>query len=263
MATYVLVPGAWLGGSAWQPVTRRLRAQGHDDVYPVTLTGLGERSHLARPEVDLETYVDDVVNLLRFEDLRDVVLVGHSYAMAVVTGVADRVPERISLLAYLDAGPSPDGAAFLDLQPPESRQLIERLAAEAGDGWRIPLPSWEELEGVMGASLEGLGRAERDLMAGRANPQPLPTWTQALTLANPARDELSKLMITCSFPLAQVRELIATGHPWFAELARPGWSFLELPTGHWPMFSVPEELATLLGGLQVAGRGDADDPGRG
>jgi pimeloyl-ACP methyl ester carboxylesterase len=257
MATYVLVPGAWLGGWAWQPVARQLRGQGHD-VHPVTLTGLGERSHLATPEVDLDTYVTDVVNVLEFEDLRDVVLVGHSYAGTVVTGVADRVPERISLLAYLDAGPTPDGTAFMDLQEPQARQLLERLAAEAGDGWRIPLPSWEELEGVMGASLEGLGTVERDLMAGRAVPHPLASWTQPLTLANPAREELSKLLITCSFPLAQVRELIAAGHPWFAALASPRWSFLELPTGHWPMFSVPDRLASLLAELAApvpAGRG--------
>jgi pimeloyl-ACP methyl ester carboxylesterase len=257
MATYVLVPGAWLGGWAWQPVARQLRAQGHD-VHPVTLTGLGERSHLAAPGVDLDTYVTDVVNVLEFEDLHDVVLVGHSYAGTVVTGVADRVPERISLLAYLDAGPTPDGTAFMDLQEPPARQLLERLAAEAGDGWRIPLPSWEELEGVMGASLEGLGTAERDLMAGRATQHPLASWTQPLTLANPAREELPKLLITCSFPLAQVRELIAAGHPWFAELASPRWSFLELPTGHWPMFSEPDRLASLLAGLPApvpAGRG--------
>ena len=126
MTTYVLVPGAWLGGWAWEPVTRRLQAQGHD-VHPVTFTGLGERSHLANPEVDLDTYIADVVDLVESEDLRDVVLVGHSYAGHVVTAVADRIPERISLLAYLDAGPSPDGAAFMDLQPPAARELIERL----------------------------------------------------------------------------------------------------------------------------------------
>jgi pimeloyl-ACP methyl ester carboxylesterase len=251
MTTYVLVGGAWLGGWAWQPVARQLRSQGHD-VHPVTLTGLGDRSHLATPEVDLETYLTDVVNLIEFEDLHDVVLVGHSYAGIVVTGVADRIPERIALLAYLDAGPSPDGVAFLDLQPPEARELLERLVDQAGDGWRLPLPAWEELEGVMGASLEGLGPTERARMRGRAAAQPFRTWSQPLSLGNPARDRLPKAMITCSIPLAQVREMIAAGHPWFAELAGPEWSFLELPTGHWPMFSVPGPLASLLGELPAA-----------
>ena len=231
MTTYVLVPGAWLGGWAWEPVTRRLQAQGHD-VHPVTFTGLGERSHLASPEVDLDTYIADVVDLVESEDLHDVVLVGHSYAGHVVTAVADRIPERISLLAFLDAGPSPDGAAFMDLQPPAARQLIERLVEEAGEGWRIPLPTWEELEGVMGASLEGLGEEERDHLRARATAQPLRTWTQPLSLMNPARDGLPKLLISCSIPLDQVRQMIASGHPWFAALAGPEWSFLELPTGH-------------------------------
>jgi pimeloyl-ACP methyl ester carboxylesterase len=245
MTTYVLVAGAWLGGWSWQPVARRLRAKEHD-VYPVTLTGLGERSHLATPQIDLDTYVADVVNLIEFEDLHDVVLVGHSYAGLPVTVVADRIPERISLLAYLDSGPVPDGTAYLDLQPPPARQLIERLVQEAGEGWRIPMPSWEDLEGVMGASLQGLGPDECSRMRARAAAQPMQTWTQPISLKNPAREKLPKLLITCSFPLAQVRQMIAGGHPWFAELAGPQWSFLELPTGHWPMFSLPDRLAALL-----------------
>jgi pimeloyl-ACP methyl ester carboxylesterase len=245
MTTYVLVGGAWLGGWAWQPVARQLRERGHD-VHPVTLTGLGDRSHLATPETDLGTYLDDVVKLVEFEDLRDLVLVGHSYAGHVVTGVADRIPERIAQLVYLDAGPSPDGTAFIDLQPPPARELIERLVDQAGDGWRIPMPAWEDLEGVMGASLEGLGPDERARMRARAVAQPVRTWTQPLTLENPARDRLAKALISCSIPLAQVKEMIAGGHPWFAELAGPQWSLLELPTGHWPMFSVPDPLAALL-----------------
>ena len=250
MTTYVLVGGAWLGGWAWQPVTRQLRERGHD-VHPVTLTGLGDRSHLATPETDLDTYLDDVVNLVEFEDLHDIVLVGHSYAGHVVTGVADRIPERIAQLVYLDAGPSPDGAAFIDLQSPPARELIERLVDRGGDGWRIPMPAWEDLEGVMGASLEGLGPDERARMRARAVAQPVRTWTQPLTLGNPARDQLPKALVTCSIPLAQVKEMIAAGHPWFAELAGPQWSLLELSTGHWPLFSVPEPLATLLHDLPV------------
>lgn len=130
MTTYVLVGGAWLGGWCWQPVTAQLRAQGHD-VYPVTLTGLGERSHLASREVDLDTYIGDVVNVIEFEDLQDVVLVGHSDAGLVVTAVADRIPERISLLTYLDSGPIPDATAYLDMQPPAARELIGRLVEES------------------------------------------------------------------------------------------------------------------------------------
>jgi hypothetical protein len=108
------------------------------------------------------------------------------------------------------------------------------------------MPSWDELEGVLGASLAGLGPDERSQMRGRATAQPLRTWTQPVSLKNPAREQLPKLLITCSFPLAQVCQMIADGHPWFAELAGPQWSFLELPTGHWPMFSEPDRLADLL-----------------
>src|SRR4029453_9540852 len=206
----------------------------------VTLTGLGDPSHLATPETDLDTYLEDVVNLVEFEDLHDIVLVGHSYAGQVVTGVADRTPE-----------PIPHRAAFIVLQPPPARELVERLVDQAGDGWRIPMPAWEDLEGVMGASLEGLGPDERARMRARARAQPVRTWTQPLALKNPARGQLPKALISCSIPLAQVQEMIAAGHPWFAELAGPQWSLLELPTGHWPMFSVPGPLAALLYDLPV------------
>jgi pimeloyl-ACP methyl ester carboxylesterase len=245
MTTYVLVGGAWLGGWCWQPVARQLRSQGHD-VYPVTLTGLGERAHLATPEVDLDTYIADVVNLIEFEDLRDVVLVGHSYAGLLVTGVADRVPERLRVLAYLDSGPAPDGTAYVDFLPPPARELVDRLVEQSGDGWQLPMPTWEELEHVMGASLDGLGADERGRMRDRAVPQPVRTWTQPLSLKNPATEQLPKLLITCSFPLAQVKEMISSGHPWFRDLTGPQWSFQELPTGHWPMFSTPGPLASLL-----------------
>jgi pimeloyl-ACP methyl ester carboxylesterase len=244
MTAFVLVPGAWLGGWAWRDVTPRLRAAGHE-VYTPTLTGLGERRHLARPEVDLDTHIQDVVNVLEYEDLRDVVLVGHSYAGIVVTGVADRAPDRVATLVYLDSGPVPNGLAFLDINPPEARQQVERQVAEHGDGWRLPLPSWEGLAAT-GASLEGVDDAWLRLFRARAVDQPFGTYTQPLRHVSPAREALPKRLISCSFPLDQVREMIAGGHPWFRELAGPEWQLLELPTGHWPMFSKPNELADLL-----------------
>lgn len=216
---------------------------------PVTLTGLGERSHLSRPEVDLDTHITDVVNLIEFEDLRAVVLLGHSYAGLVVTGVADRVPERLARLVYLDSGPAPDGVSFLDTQPPVVREHTEQQVAESGEGWLLPVPSWEELENVNGASLEGLGDEERRLMRSRATPQPFGTYTQPLRLEKPADGAMAKALIANSFPLARVREMIAGGHPWFRGLGGPEWRLLELPTGHWPMFSRPDDLADVLLGL--------------
>jgi pimeloyl-ACP methyl ester carboxylesterase len=249
MTTYVLVGGAWLGGWCWQPVARRLRDNGHD-AYPVTLTGLGERAHLAGPDVDLETHITDVVNLVEFEDLHDIVLLGHSYAGLVVTGAADRVPGRISQLIYLDTAPIPDGTALIEMFPPEARKHIERQVEDLGDGWRFAMPPPEELA-TMG-SLEGLEEDLLKLLRSRAVPQPFATYTTPLRLENPARDELSKVGILCSFSLDQVQELIASDDPIFRELAGPTWQFVELPTGHWPMFSRPEELADLLLDLPTA-----------
>jgi len=238
-----LVGGAWIGGWCWKPVAGRLRDNGHD-VYPVTLTGLGERVHLASPKVNPDTHITDVVNLIEFEDLQDVVLVGHSYAGLVVTGAADRIPERISELVYLDTAPLPDGAALIETFPPEVREHIERQVEESGEGWKWPMPPPEELADM--ASLEGLDDDRLSLLRSRAVAQPFGTYTRPLRLGNPAREGLPKLGIWCSFSLDQVREMIASENPLFRGLPGPGWRFVELPTGHWPMFSRPEDLAELL-----------------
>ena len=102
MATFVLVHGSWHGGWCWQKVARLLRQPGHE-VYTPTLTGLGERSHLATKKSGLELHIQDILNVLEFEDLHEVVLVGHSYAGLVITGVAERAPGRVARLVYLDA----------------------------------------------------------------------------------------------------------------------------------------------------------------
>jgi pimeloyl-ACP methyl ester carboxylesterase len=248
MATYVLVGGAWLGGWCWQDVARRLRSQGHD-VYPATLTGLGERAHLASPEIDVDTHITDVVNIIEYEDLRDVVLLGHSYASVVVTGAADRVPERISKLVYLDTAPIPDGTALIDVFPPEARRSIARRVEEEGEGWRYPMPPFEELADT--ASLEGIDDERLGLLRSKAVAQPYGTYTQPLRLENPAREVLPKVGIMCSFPLEQVRQMIDSGNPLFRELAGSNWRFVELPSGHWPMFSRPEDLARILSELPV------------
>jgi len=210
MATYVLVGGAWLGGWCWQPIARRLREEGHD-AYALTLTGLGERVHLASPEVNLDTHITDVVNLIEFEDLHSIVLLGHSYAALVVTGAADRIPERISQVVYLDAGPFPSGLAFIGTYPPEARTHVESQVEELADGWRLPIPPTDEL--AQQASLEGLDDDQLRVMRSRAVAQPFGTYTQPLRLENPAREGLPKVGILCSFSLEQVQEMIASGNP--------------------------------------------------
>ena len=133
MATLVLVPGAWLGGWCWRRVTPWLTAQGHAVATPM-LTALAERSHLASHKVDLETHIQDVVNMLIGDDLEDVVLVGHSYAGFVVAGVADRAPERIAELVFLDTSIPADGEAFLALCQRRSARRSNRPPHATGDG---------------------------------------------------------------------------------------------------------------------------------
>ncbi|MQA94830.1 MAG: alpha/beta fold hydrolase [Streptosporangiales bacterium] len=243
MSTFVLVPGFWLGGWAWRDVTRELRGLGHD-VYPVTLTGLGERAHLAGPGIDLETHVADILGVIRGEDLDEVILVGHSGGGAPVTVAADRLPDRVARVVYVDSGPPADGVAWLDMFDDAERESVELLIAGPGGGTGLPLPPWDELE-AMGSSLDGIDEAGRERFARLAAPQPVGTVRQAPRLGADW-ESLPKTLISSSFPLAQVKEMIETGHPMFAALDSPEWRFAELPTGHWPMFSRPGDLAALL-----------------
>jgi pimeloyl-ACP methyl ester carboxylesterase len=242
MATYVLVGGAWLGAWAWQDVARRLRAHGHD-VYPLSLTGLGERVHLGGPETDLNTHLADVLNLLRYEDLSRTVLVGHSYAGIVVEGAADRAPERLARLVYLDSAPLGDGAAHIDLYPPPVREQMQQKVAREGDGWRFPFPGFEALGEQ--ASLDGLSDAARRNMAAKAVAHPFGSYLQPLRLSGAGSGDYERVVIACN----DFRALLAAGVPQIVALRGPGWRWLELATGHWPMFSAPDDLASLLHGL--------------
>jgi pimeloyl-ACP methyl ester carboxylesterase len=236
MTTYVLVPGFWLGGWAWRPVADALRAKGHD-VHALSLTGMGERSHLARPDIDLEVHVTDVLNLLRYEDLHDVVLVGHSYAGAVViTAAADRMPDRVSSLVFVDTGPLPDGVSQSEFDEPEQQAATAARVASEGDGWRLSPPVWAEL-------LPDLDKETLASLAERAAPQPWRTATTPVSLTG-AWEKLPRLGVLCTFTEAQARAMSAA--PMFQHMAGERWRFEELPTSHWPMFTRPAELAEIL-----------------
>lgn len=246
MATFVLVPGYWLGGWAWRDVTASLRAAGHT-AYPVTLTGLGERAHLSSPYVNLDTHILDVTNVLHYEDLHDVVLVGHSYGANVIAGVADAVPECISKLIYVDTWPLPQGVAMADMLPPDVRRAQQEKVAAHGNGWGLPMPSWDELD--EGNELRDLGDDERRAMRERAVDQPYASTTQPVHLKQPDRQLVPRTAIWCTMTVKEVRDLTAKYPSLCSTLAEHGWEFVELPTGHWPMFSKPRELADMFDGL--------------
>ncbi len=245
----MLVPGACLGGWVWRNVTRQLRAMGHD-VYPVTLTGLGERVHLAHPGIDLETHVADVVNLLAYNALEDVVLVGHSYAGIVIRAVADRVPQRLNAVVYLDTSPLPDGMAIADVQSPQQRELQRLAVAAQGDGWRWPVPDHDALATGTFGSISGLSEENLQLLTRLATPQPYATMTSPLHLEHGDVAAVRRVAIFCAaggIDIAHLRKLIARGDPRAAPFADADWQLHDLPTGHWPMLSLPGPLADLLG----------------
>ena len=230
--TFVLVHGAWHGGWCWRRVAALLRKAGHD-VYAPSLTGLGERKHLASRQIDLATHIEDVVQLLEMEDLRQVVLVGHSYGGMVITGAADRMAWRLSRLVYLDAFVPEDGGCALDYVVP-ARAAAMREQGER-TGWVTPPPM----------SLWGLSATEHlDFVGPREVRHPFGCFTQAVRLTNPAEmGVLPKTFVYCSSP--------ATGtFDGFAAKYRndPAWRFHELKTGHDAMILMPEEVARILRG---------------
>jgi pimeloyl-ACP methyl ester carboxylesterase len=229
MTTFVLVHGAWHGSWCWKRVRKSLQTQGHD-VFTPTLTGVGERSHLLTREVNLETHVADVVNLIRWEELDDVVLCGHSYGGCVITGVADRVPERLRAIVYLDAFILEDGKGLHDLVPPFLREAQVASAQAGGDGWKVA---------PITAEFFNVNVADRAWVNAQCTPHPLATFQQRLTLRG-------------TIPAAKATHVLATGYehspfPPFHALAKArGWKTLTVPCGHDVMLDRPDDLVQIL-----------------
>ena len=236
--TYVLVPGFWLGAWVWRPVADALSERGHV-VHTIDLTGMGERAQLASPETDLTTHIDDVVDLLEQQDLHDAVLVGHSYGALVTTGAADRVPERVARLVYVDSGPLPDGTAQADFEGPDARAAKEALVMTHGEGWKLPPPPWA----VLAAEVPEVDDAAVAALVERSQPHPWRTATQPVALTG-AWERLPRTGVLCTFSLEQLQQ--AAHAPVFAHMVNGDWTYVELPTWHWPMLSRPAELATVL-----------------
>ncbi len=241
MAIFVLVPGFWLGGWAWDAVARDLRAEGHE-VRAVTLTGLGDRVREASPRVDLETHTGDVIEAIG--DAR-VILVGHSYGGMPVAHAADRVPERVARVVYLDSGPLPDGMRQVDVRAPQDREAIEKRVAAEGDGWRLPAPPFVNVADDP-ALLKDLSEEDLALMRSRSVPQPYATALSPMRRSR--RGPVPETLVSCSFPEEEVRRMIAERHPMFAGFG-DDLTVVALPTGHYPMFSRPAETARVLASL--------------
>jgi pimeloyl-ACP methyl ester carboxylesterase len=238
--TFVLVHPAWHGGWCWNKLAPILRQHG-DRVFAPTLTGLGERAHLARPDVGLDTHVSDVVNVLEYEDLRDVILVGHSSSGAVITGVADRIPERIAELVYLDAFVPEDGQSVFDLVTPERRQAMEALAKSEGGGWLLPrfaATPWETIVRDMWGVHDA---ADIRWLLDRLVPTPLRHFADPVRRLNPAAGRVARTFIRC-------RQFTNPRFDRHAEIARQGppWWYREMDTSHHPAITAPQALADVL-----------------
>lgn len=230
MTNFVLVPGAWLGGWAWAQVAEQLTQSGHD-VIAVTLSGLADRQGDDAATVGQARHVDDIVSVIEERDLREVVLVGHSYAGIPVGQAAARLGERLRRVVYVDSNVAADGQSFIGSWSPEGQAEVPRSIAENGGFW-APL----EAADYAGQDLSDEAIA---LIVERSTPHP------GLALSEPAQlvrqiAELPTTYIKCLMdgdePSDDVKALLES----------PNWELVEMTTGHWPMFSRPVELAKLL-----------------
>ena len=225
MTIFVLVPGAWLGAWAWKKVAPLLEKHRHD-VHAVTLTGMGDRVHLASREVGIETAIQDLLSLINYSDLQDIVLVGHSFAGKVVGAVADRAPHKVKIVLYLDA-----------FRPQKVRTPQGRFdpTSEFGHlppgGWTIPFT-----EGILESIGKDVKGQDRRWLLSKATPWPLKLATDPVTLSKNF-DRVKSAYIFCT----------GGGDP-VDEILRGKWGKLDGPyrvieSGHWPMITRPEELA--------------------
>ncbi|WP_405816223.1 alpha/beta hydrolase [Streptomyces sp. NBC_01390] len=236
--TYVLVHGAWHSGRVWDRVVPLLTRAGHQ-VFAPSLTGHGEKEHLLTPDVDLDTHVGDVVTLLGERDLTNVVLVGHSYAGMVISGVANEVPDRIAHMVYVDAMLPTDGESALDVIPEMTQRLIDAAAASDAP-WRIPpVPEMPAPMGLFGVT----DPADTAWLRTMLSDDSVRCFLQPVRLDNPAVDKISRTYIHCvgnapedvtRRPVPAVRPGGATSQVW------------ELQSGHDCMVTVPDALTDLL-----------------
>src|SRR3954470_14405347 len=229
--TFVLVHGAWHGGWCWGKVAAALRSRGHT-VFAPTQTGLGERAHLMARSITLDTFVEDIVNVLKFEDLKDVILVGHSFGGPPITGTADRVPERIRQLVYLDAAMLQGGQSVFSLLPPELVAARRKAAGETSGGLSIPPPP--------AASFGISDPAQQAWLTAKLTPHPFGTYESPLNLKNKFANGLPTTYISCTDPAYPP---LNASKDW---ANKNGIKMVEIKTGHDAMVTMPERLTELL-----------------
>ncbi len=230
MSTYVLVHGAWRGSWIWQRIRKKLQASGHE-VFTPTLTGVGERCHLLTPQVNLETHIADVMNLIRWEELSDVILCGHSYGGCVVSSVADRIPEKIRGLVFVDAFVPENGQSLHDTLPPEVRDQQLEGAKAVGEGWKTP---------PIPAQVFNVNSQDRDWVDRQSTPHPLACFQQPLCLTGAMNriDHINFILATGWSP---------SPFPQFYDKAKSrGWKTATFKCGHDVMLDQPEDLTRAL-----------------
>lgn len=231
MATYILIHGAWHGSWCWKRVRNSLRTAGHE-VFTPTLTGLGERSHLASPAVSLSTHIADIVNLIKWEELSDVILCGHSYAGCVISGVVGRIPDKIRTLVYVDAFVLEDGECVMDLCPRDLVEAVREQAKSTGDGWKIdPLP----------ASLYNTNERDLNWVDNQCTPQPIETFEERIALKSHHDPVKDAVHILATDWIESPALVLSHGRA-----HRRGWKTQTIACGHEVMLDLPAELTELL-----------------
>jgi pimeloyl-ACP methyl ester carboxylesterase len=228
VSSFVLVHGAWHGAWCWRALERLLRRAGHETFAP-TLTGVADRSHLMSAAINLDTHIDDVVNLVKWEGLSDIVLVGHSYGGMVISGVAERIEKNIASIVYLDAFIPENGQRLADLTVAATRDLLDAAQAKGELGIR-----------PRSAASFNIAEKNQAWIDSQCTPQPIRTFTQPVSLTG-ARERIAKR--------AYIRAAAYPNEPFDAArngAAKRGWKTYDVPCGHDIMVDMPERLAEIL-----------------
>lgn len=238
--TYVLVHGAWHGGWCWRKVKQHLEKEGHR-VFTPTLSGLGERVHLMSDEIGLETHILDVVNHILYEELTDIILVGHSYGGMVITGVVDQLKDRISQMVYLDAAVPEDGDNFASQSPGSTTESVEftenqfRSLSEDGTAMAV-FPA--SVFGIAASDERNIEWVEKHL-----TPHPLKTWLDHISLQNNGSYGVARTYIHCVQPILQNSSF---GSHYELLSKDESWATFVIQTGHDAMVTAPGRLSAML-----------------